>query len=348
MDALRLLAAAAVMLFHFTARDHARWGSDVLPYQVFGTLAQVSRYGYAGVHLFFVISGFVILMSLWGRTVPQFVASRISRLYPAYWAGVLITATLQWWWPTFEGHDLATVLVNLTMLQEPIGFDSVDGVYWTLWVEMQFYLLMLGLLLWGITARRVVAIATVVPVIGMAVALLAPQVDTRVTVLGWSPLFGAGMVLYVIYRDGGSVGRWAAVSSNAALAALGSALRTARAIDAVASGTPTSPWVLGGIAVAVVGLVAAVALVPGLRDVDWSVLTVLGALTYPLYLTHEYVGWAVIETLAPTLGRWPTLVAAVAVCALLAWLIHRFVERPVHRPMRRWIERRLSGHVARG
>src|SRR5690606_37147509 len=133
---------------------------------VFGDLSDVTRYGYAGVHLFFVISGFVILMSMWGRSVPQFVASRISRLYPAFWAAVLLTATLRWLWPTFASPRAPDVVANLTMVHEPLGFPSIDGVYWTLWVEMQFYLLMLGLLAWGITVRRVLALATVVPLVG--------------------------------------------------------------------------------------------------------------------------------------------------------------------------------------
>lgn len=342
MDTLRLLAAAAVMMFHFTARDHSRWGEDVLPSQEFPLLSDVTRYGYAGVHLFFVISGFVILMSMWGRSVPQFVASRVSRLYPAFWAAVLLTATLRWWWPTYASPTPEQVLVNLTMVHEPFGVESVDGVYWTLWVEMQFYLLMLGLLLWGLTVRRVLAVATVVPLLGTAAVLVSSDAGARLTLLGSAPLFGAGMALYVIYREGGTLARWAVVALNAALAALVSAVRTAPAIDAVASGGRIEPGVLAAIAVGAVGLVAAVALVPRLRDLDWRVLTFLGALTYPLYLTHEYVGWSLIETLHTVLGRWPTLVAAALLCAALAWLLHRAVERPLHRPLRRWLERVLS------
>lgn len=342
MDALRLLAAAAVMLFHFTARDHARWGEDVLPADVFGGVADVTRYGYAGVHLFFVISGFVILMSVWGRTVPQFVASRVSRLYPAYWAAVLLTATLRWWWPGFGAATPTEVLANLTMVHEPFGVASVDGVYWTLWVEMQFYLLVLGLVLWGVTARRVVVLAAVVPTVLTTASLLLPELDARVSVLGWSPLFGAGMVLYVIHREGSTASRWAVVALCAALAAARSSLRVAHAVEQVATGT-VQPWLLGGIAVAVVGVVAVVALVPRVRDLDWRWLTALGALTYPLYLTHEYVGWAVIEVLAPRAGRWLTLLLAVAVCVALAWLLHQLVEERTHRPLRLWVEQRLTG-----
>ena len=342
MDALRLLAALGVMMFHFTARDHSRWGDDVLPSQEFPHLSDVTRYGYAGVHLFFVISGFVILMSIWGRSVQQFVASRVSRLYPAFWAAVVLTATLRWWWPTFEAPTPGQVLVNLTMVHEPLGVDSVDGVYWTLWVEMQFYLLMLGLLVWGITTRRVLALATVVPLLGSLAALLLPDVAGDLTLAGWAPMFGAGMALFVIYREGPTAARWTVVAMDAALAALLSATRTATAVDAVASGGPTVPWVLAAVAVATVALVAVVAMVPAIRDLDWRALTVLGALTYPLYLTHEYVGWATIEELHPALGRWLTLVVAMALCLGLARLLHRLVEQPVQRPLRRLLERRLG------
>lgn len=348
MDALRLVAALAVVLFHFTARDHSRWGSD-LPYEVFGAFAGVTVYGYAGVHLFFAVSGFVILMSVWGRSVPQFLASRVSRLYPAYWVAVLLTAALRWWWPSFGTVPAGAVAVNLTMAQDAFGVERVDGVYWTLWVELQFYLVMLGFLLWGITARRVVRMCALVPPVLVALSAVAPGLERVATLLGWAPLFAAGMVLYVIYREGPSLSRWAVVVGNAALGAAVSAVRTTGAIDAVASGGRVMPVVLALVSAAAVALVGVVALVPGLRDLDWAVLTWLGALTYPLYLVHEYVGWAIIEPAHPRLGRWLTLLLAVGCCLVLAWLLHRFVEEPVHRPLRRWLQARLErpGEFAR-
>src|SRR5699024_4925121 len=101
MDALRMVAALAIVVFHFTTRDNGRWG-DVLPFEVFPDVSAIARYGYAALHLFFTISGFVILMSVWGRTPRQFIASRVSRLYPAFWIAVLLTSTLRWLSPTFS------------------------------------------------------------------------------------------------------------------------------------------------------------------------------------------------------------------------------------------------------
>ncbi|WP_459643930.1 acyltransferase family protein [Kineococcus sp. NUM-3379] len=332
LDALRLLAAVAVVLFHLTARDHTRWGP--LPAEVFPHLSEATRYGYAGVHLFFVISGFVVLMSAWGRSVPEFLASRVGRLYPAYWAAVLLTAALRWAWPTFGDRSAGEVLVNLTMLQDLVGVARVDGVYWTLWVELQFYLAVVLLLLLGITRRAVLTAAALVPPVCTAVTLAAPAAAGAVTLLGFAPLFAAGMVLHVVHRDGSTPGRWALVVLNTALAAVVAAAHHAGAIDAITSGRPTSPAVLAAVVATGVALVAVAVLVPVVRDVRWRVLTWLGALTYPLYLTHEYVGWALVEVLHPAVGRGATLLLTVAGCAGLAWLLHRCVERPLQRPLR--------------
>jgi peptidoglycan/LPS O-acetylase OafA/YrhL len=340
MDALRLLAALAVVLFHFTAREQHRWG--MAPDAAFPRLSEVTPYGYAGVHLFFTISGFVILMSAWGRSVPQFVASRVSRLYPAFWAAVLLTAALRWAWPTFETRTPGEVLVNLTMLSEPLGVPAVDGVYWTLWVELQFYAAVLLLLLVGLTRRRVLLLAGLGPLVCTALTLAAPGLREDVTGLPWASMFGAGMVLYVIYREGHTRGTWALVGLNTAQGVVLAVDLKAPAIDHLTTGAPIWPPLLALAVIAAVAAVAVVAFVPAVRDLDLPVLTTAGALTYPLYLTHEYYGWALIQALHPVLGRVTTLVVVVGVCLALAWVLHRWVERPLQRPLRRAVERALT------
>ncbi|MBZ2199193.1 acyltransferase family protein [Occultella gossypii] len=342
LDALRLLAALTVVLMHFTTRDHGRWGGDVLPHELFPGLSDVLRYGYVGMHLFFVLSGFVILMSAWGRSTGAFVASRVSRLYPAFWVAVLVTGTLRWLWPTFESRSPAEVLANLTMLHEPFGVAHVDGVYWTLWVEMQFYLLMAVMVAIGLTRRRVLFVATALPLVGTALTLTMPGATETVTSLSWASMFGAGMVMYVIYRDGHSVRLWALAALNTAQGVLIAAVKQTAAIEAIASGAEVSSLILALAVLGAVAAVATIAFVPAIRNLDWRWLTAVGTLTYPLYLTHEYVGWAVIEALHPAFGKWPTLVVAVGTCLALAWLIHRFVEKRWHRPLRLRLEALLS------
>ena len=90
IDLLRITAALAVVCYHYTFSGYAGHITSI----AFPALSTAKRYGYLGVDMFFVISGFVVLLSAWGRRPHQFVISRIVRLYPAYWVAVTITAVI--------------------------------------------------------------------------------------------------------------------------------------------------------------------------------------------------------------------------------------------------------------
>ena len=131
----------------------------------------LTQYGYLGVNMFFVISGFVILMTAWGRTVERFTISRVTRLFPAYWASVALTAVLLLvLWPQGKRVEPWHVFTNLTMLQSAYHVPHVDGVYWTLWAELRFYLLIGLFALVGITRRRIIAACALWPTIGEVAA----------------------------------------------------------------------------------------------------------------------------------------------------------------------------------
>ncbi|EAQ8060912.1 acyltransferase, partial [Salmonella enterica] len=80
IDLLRFVAAMAVVFFHYAFRGYAADGMSIMPYP---SLAPVSKYGFLGVQLFFMISGFVILMSASHGSIQNFTISRMVRLYPA-------------------------------------------------------------------------------------------------------------------------------------------------------------------------------------------------------------------------------------------------------------------------
>jgi peptidoglycan/LPS O-acetylase OafA/YrhL len=286
-----------------------------------------------GPELFFVISGFVILMSAWGRGVPDVIGSRVGRLFPAYWVAVLATgALLLFVWP---GKHITgdQVLVNLTLLQSMVDVGHVDGVYWTLWVELRFYLLVVLLAAWGVTRRRVLWVAAAWPAAAMLVREVGPSELVTLLVAPYAPLFAAGMALYVIHRTGHALVPWLLVAGNTAVAV--AALLPAR-MESLGRNAVVAPdpLLLGLALTGCVGLVALVALTP-LRRWRWAGLTAAGALTYPLYLTHEYWGLWIVHLIG---GRAPvavTLAAAVAVSLALAWVVNRAVERPCGPALRR-------------
>ncbi|MFI9153789.1 acyltransferase family protein [Streptomyces sp. NPDC053367] len=331
VDGIRLLAALLVVMHHFAGTKRAdrpgnaiwdRPVQDIMP-----TVFRVASFGWIGVEIFFVISGFVICMSCWGRSPRQFFVSRVIRLYPAYWFAVLFTtgvvAALPGVWDRLPARD---VLLNLTMLQTGSRVPHVDAVYWTLWSELRFYLLFLVVVAMGLTYRRVVAFCCV----WGAAAMLAPVAELPLLTLIAQPdgawYFIAGLALYLMHRFGQDLLLWGVLGMSWLMAQRELAERV------VYEGV--SSW-RGALLIYTVFLLVMVAVALGRADrLQWAWLATAGCLTYPLYLLHYVAGTTVINRLRDTMD--PRLLIAVVTAGflLLSWLVHRCVERPVSRLMK--------------
>ncbi|MEU7182460.1 MULTISPECIES: acyltransferase family protein [Streptomyces] len=350
LDGLRLLAALMVAAYHYGGRggDISRaWGSS--PAHQFPSLSGLFAYGCLGVQIFFVISGFVICLSGWvppvshhhpsaGRASPglsrlrSFTASRISRLYPAYWVAVLlVTAVFALPWVAYRALGPSEVLTNLTMLQLPLGVPRVLGVCWTLWAELRFYALFaLCVVLPGATRGRVVLFcAGWTLAAALAQAAHQPFLDV-VLMPQYAPFFIGGVGLYLLHRYGARDPiAWAIVLVSWLIGQHYAVVGLWHPPSATAFSYRSAA---GIVAVVTLGfaLVAAVAL-GALRWANWRWLTVAGALTYPFYLVHEHLGWVVVHALHRGLGvpSYATFALTVGLMLLLAWLLHRWVERPL-------------------
>ncbi|WP_164842617.1 acyltransferase family protein [Actinoplanes solisilvae] len=206
LDGLRLVCALSVAGYHYSVS----WRMDAVhpPEYHLPTASHGLIYGFLGVEVFFLISGFVIGMSAWGRTPRQFAVARAARLYPAYWACVILTAVVVTVRPVSTGVPVSgvptvgQVAVNLTMLAEPFGFPLVDTVYWTLWAELRFYLMFALLVAWGLSCRRVAGFATVWLISG----LVLPDWGDVVTMPQYAPYFVIGLALCLMRRYGPTPG----------------------------------------------------------------------------------------------------------------------------------------------
>ncbi|WP_435602403.1 acyltransferase family protein [Streptomyces sp. bgisy130] len=344
LDGLRLLAALMVAAYHYGGRDGEiaqAWGGS--PAHQFPTAAPLFAYGCLGVQIFFVISGFVICLSGWGRTLRAFIASRVSRLYPAYWVAILlVTAVFALPWVAYKALSPSDVLTNLTMLQQPLGVDRVLGVCWTLWAEMRFYALFaLCVVLPGATRGRVVLFcAGWTLAAALAQAAHEPLLDT-VLMPEYAPFFIGGIGLYLLHRYGARDPiAWAIVLVSWLI---GQHYAVARLWHSASAEGFSYRSTAGIVAVVTLGfaLVAAVAL-GKLHWANWRWLTVAGALTYPFYLVHEHLGWVVVRALHHGAGlpSSVTLPLTVGLMLLLAWLLHRFIERPLTPVLKRSIDPR--------
>src|SRR5882724_7218383 len=145
IDSLRGIASLAVCWFHLTNGNSA-----FLPD---GLLKSSGRYGWLGVEMFFVISGFVIPYSLHKacyelKSFGTFVAKRIIRLDPPYLASIVIILALGFvspHLPGFKGEPFSVspvmVLLHLGYLNVFFGYEWLNPVFWTLAIELQYYLL---------------------------------------------------------------------------------------------------------------------------------------------------------------------------------------------------------------
>ncbi len=179
VDGLRAVAALGVMMFHayyLVTRTVVIGGLDV---------TFLWNYGQSGVHLFFILSGFLLFTPfaramLTGRPLPsvnRFFQRRALRILPAYWACLAILAALQFRQFTSPA-GLANIGMHLLMLHDvvPSMDRAIEGPFWTLAVEAQFYV-MLPIFAWAIarfvgpTRSRMRLILGVLAVMAGALAL---------------------------------------------------------------------------------------------------------------------------------------------------------------------------------
>jgi peptidoglycan/LPS O-acetylase OafA/YrhL len=221
------------------------------------------------------------------------------------------------------------------MLQSGLGLKSVDAVFWTLWIEMHFYVLVAVLAAIGITYRSCLVFMAVWTLAGIFADEANHKLLQVMLMPTWSPYFIGGMALFLIHRFGPTLLLWGYVGVSWLLAMHWGAWRTGH----VFQGSDETV-----VALAVTGIFGAMALVATgrLRWLRWRGLTVLGALTYPLYLTHSQVALPLLKYAYPAMNRWTAMVLATAVSLLVAYAVYRLIERPAQS----WMRARLKESLA--
>lgn len=333
IDLLRFAAALMVVVYHFAFRGRAADNLTALDYP---PLIPIAKYGYLGVELFFMISGFVILMTAANGSLRAFLVSRVVRLYPAFWVCCALTFVFS----LALGGDRFQVsvtqwLVNMSMLAEFFGVTSIDDVYWSLYIEIQFYALVAIVLMLGAIARTQALL--VIWMLGAAILEVLPVSTLReLFITRHAPFFAAGAACFLIWRDGPTRGR-AFIVAGAWVMALYQCLSGINKIQTHYA-TPMSPLVVACIVSAffVVMLLVALRRTGSLGRIEWPML---GALTYPLYLLHQNIGYMVFNHLAPLLNLHLLFWSVVAASLLAARAVHVHVERPLGRALRNALSR---------
>lgn len=321
LDALRGLAAISVVLFHFTME---------------GKQSESFKLAESGVDVFFIISGFVILMS--AEKVENwkvFARDRFTRLYPAYWVCVTITTVLilantQSWiyhkYP-YEITDnmMIRYLANMTMFQYFFRISDIDGPYWTLLIELLFYIFIITLIVLK-KIKQIERIGFIILMLSMLYLydmiignFYVHKIIVLFPLIKYFPLFYSGVFFYKMkfYKKTGL--RMVMLLCALIVQCLFYLYNNSKAMDA-----PNYIIVL----VCIYGIFMLL-LFDKAHFLVNPVTLWLGQISYSLYLCHQYLGIRIlIPALKNHIALWPAIVLSLAIVLVLATLINRFVEQP--------------------
>ncbi|WGF89083.1 acyltransferase family protein [Marinivivus vitaminiproducens] len=360
LDLIRFASAVLVAFFHLgfsTWASPTSGGSKLIEgAYTLPAFAHFTWFGWVGVQIFFVISGFVIANSANGATPMAFLRSRVLRLYPAVWVCVPLTALV------LLAEGLTANLRDKTiasMLLIPVG-PWIDGQYWTLGVEIVFYACVFSMLALGVfrwIEAFAVLLAAVSGVFLVAHAFFADldflvEGKARVLLLAHGVFFSLGILIWLWSQNRLSLLGHVAV----AFATFGAALQIRDHTLGMSERVTESPFVIGEYWAVAVAVWAASCLAimlsftmrhafdrlsPGIL----SAIRAAGLATYPLYLLHFAIGVAAMREwsqagLSPALG----LFVVVAALSAAAWLVSGVAEPWIRGWLRKgfaWGEPRL-------
>jgi peptidoglycan/LPS O-acetylase OafA/YrhL len=147
----------------------------------------------------------------------------------------------------------------------------------------------------------------------------------------YAPLFTGGIGCYLLYRFGSKLMSWGIVACSFVLSV--PAVRFRSTLE-VAPGVVTESWP----AVALLAVCFAVIVAVARGWLSWirgRWLVVIGAMTYPLYLLHMNIGAVLLYHWQRHASPWLLVAFVTAMMIALAWLVHRYVERPIAPLMKR-------------
>ena len=370
LDAARFWGAISVLLYHLTFFS---WnepiselgGRAAIGWSVsFPELTPFTSWGWVGVETFFVISGFIIPLSAEGQSAAQFLRGRVLRLVPALWFFATLSLLVTLLYSRIDAAQ-ALFLYAKSLVLFPRG-PWIDGVYWTLTIEVMFY----ALFLIAIIARQIQHLQTFAYIASalvfcfyllVAIALawhsapygpeliaIATAYASRVALVTTGAYFLVGLILYLSFKKGLDRARLAALIAALLAGCVGIWLNATASPGVFAykqsALVPVFAWLV------LVGFIVASLLIhsrgmlfgPRVR----AVLRTLGLATYPIYLVHNIAGAYLFgQMLKAGAERFSALLFATAICVLAGIIFAVSVEPNLRRSLSSCLDF-LSGRLA--
>jgi len=331
LDLLRGAAILMVLLFHFTVRYPQKYVGHALD----GVLPFSVGFGWTGVHLFFMISGFIIYHTIQNKKGPlDFLTARLSRLVPPYWAAIAVIIVLEYAHAAVfsepNRNALADILFNLVMVPDVFDRRFLDGAFWSLYVEIKFYVFFA--LLWSVfdMRKRLYFYLSFLAILLLAAAhffvFKFPLGDNFYYFL----IFWAGIAAYKVMREDLSVWEFLVIIVLTSAGTIG----VYRDGNELLIGIPVFSLLFLVAERAEKSFPSAIRLL--------SPFAYLGRISYSCYLLHQPVGYILLGVLAAaSFGYNSALALAFASCVLAALAGFNFVER-LDKPIAKRIMARIG------
>jgi peptidoglycan/LPS O-acetylase OafA/YrhL len=355
LDGLRGVAVMLVVAWHYLGI----WFEGHGPYSDKRFVIPFVAHGWIGVYLFFIISGFVIFMSLERcRSFADFMKRRWLRLFPLMLAASLLILAQNYafafqtgeapkpWWYVIPG--LTFVSPNILQNLSGIYFESLDGVFWTLYVEFFFYLFF-GATFFALGQRRAIVALAGLWLFGLALPhMLAPLAGTPFARIA-APFGWLGVPHLGWFLSGILFARFVETRSDRFLwAGLAAGLFNGWVFEGGLPMNAESRLML----MLVVPLFASAIVSHRVQAVLGSrPLLFLGSISYALYLIHDGLGLSLARALMRDLPAFsvPIALAALTVTMLLSHALTHYAEKPIRDALRRglgelssWLPRKQS------
>jgi len=309
----------------------------------FDSIGNITRYGYLGVYIFFIISGFVIFMSVQNRSLVDFLKTRIIRLYPAYWACLVLTSSIILiYGGEFYKLGVLQFVANATMFNGYLRIPHVDGVYWSLMVEIQFYFIMALMLL--VNRYKKISFELMMWLwllfsysqlfIDFKSNIILEIIDFSM-LLSYSSYFIGGMVLYNIFAKGINF-KNSFLLFMAVVLSVSNAIQLSNLLQEEFN-TLFNAWV-DSLVIIIFFIFMLLISINVIRSSNSRVFFKMGILTYPLYLLHQKIGYIVFNKLSFYIDKHVLLLALIFSMLIVSYYLNLKVEKP----LAHWLKRILS------
>ncbi|MBS1664602.1 MAG: acyltransferase [Bacteroidetes bacterium] len=329
LDGFRCIAILLVLFYHLTTPQTTHYPhNDFFP--------GFTRYGYTGVFLFFTISGFIIPFSLEHTpTLRLFIKKRFLRLFPAMLLCSLITLLIARNLDTNHehpaAHEFKNLLPSLTFTNPSFWtiitrtpFHWINGSYWTLWVEIQFYAIAALLYYWRPQSffKNFFLAATLIGASKYGPTLLlhndnpfllnwkyCNELFNLTFNIGW---FTLGVFFYQLYKN----------NKKTSPFFISAMLIFLSDIDRFQIPIPSITTLL----LAILLFTLMIKNSPLLLPLKLPLITRIGKISYGLYLIHEVAGLILVNKYYPYLGPLSPFIFILAAIGF-AELSYRFFEK---------------------